>query len=108
MSEAFTVYIRSGEKVLLMQRSDEVADFPGAWDGIYGVGDPGDHDSVVSRITECTGISPENMSVVRSGMARGLAYGNRLNDVTPILFVTEETEISPGGLYKNSEWGDPG
>ena len=66
MSEAYTVYIRSGEKVLLMQRSDEVADFPGAWDGIYGVGDPGDHDSVVSRIAECTGISPENMSLVLS------------------------------------------
>ena len=44
MSEAYTVYIRSGEKVLLMQRSDEVADFPGAWDGIYGVGEPDDHD----------------------------------------------------------------
>ena len=108
MSEAYTVYIRSGEKNLLTQRSDEVADFPGAWDGIYGVGDPSDHDSVVSRISECTGISPENMSLVRSGMARGLAYGNRLNDVTPILFITEETEISPGGLYKNSEWVDPG
>ena len=108
MSEAYTVYIRSGEKVLLMQRSDEVADFPGAWDGIYGVGDPSDFDAVVSRVSECTGISSENMTLVRSGMARGLAYGNRLNDVTPILFVTEETEISPGGLYKNSEWVDPG
>tara|TARA_B100001094_G_scaffold286458_1_gene301285 strand:- start:2063 stop:2929 length:867 start_codon:yes stop_codon:yes gene_type:complete len=108
MSEAYTVYIRSGEKVLLMQRSDEVGDFPGAWDGIYGVGDPSDYDSVVSRISECTGISTEKMSLVRSGMARGLAYGNRLNDVTPILFITEETEISPGTLYKNSEWVDPG
>ena len=108
MSEAYTVYIRSGEKVLLMQRSDEVADFPGAWDGIYGVGDPSDFDAVVSRVSECTGISSENMTLVRSGMARGLAYGNRLNDVTPILFVTEETDISPGGLYKNSEWVDPG
>ena len=108
MSEAYTVYIRSGEKVLLMQRSDEVADFPGAWDGIYGVGDPSDFDAVVSRVSECTGISSENMTLVRSGMARGLAYGNRLNDVTPILFVTEETEISTGGLYKNSEWVDPG
>tara|TARA_B100001996_G_scaffold135218_1_gene102928 strand:- start:108 stop:974 length:867 start_codon:yes stop_codon:yes gene_type:complete len=108
MSEAYTVYIRSGEKVLLMQRSDEVADFPGAWDGIYGVGDPGDHEAVISRIAECTGISPEKVDVVRSGMARGLAYGNRLNDVTPILFITEETEISPSGLYKNSEWVDPG
>tara|TARA_B110001454_G_scaffold218000_1_gene244738 strand:- start:40 stop:906 length:867 start_codon:yes stop_codon:yes gene_type:complete len=108
MSEAYTVYLRSGEKVLLMQRSDEVADFPGAWDGIYGVGNPDDHDSVVSRIVECTGISPEKMELVRSGTARGLAYENRLNDVTPILFNTEETEIIPSALYKNSEWVDPG
>jgi transcriptional antiterminator NusG len=108
MSEAYTVYLRSGEKVLLMQRSDEVADFPGAWDGIYGVGNPDDHDSVVSRIAECTGINPEKMEWVRSGTARGLAYENRLNDVTPILFVTEETEIIPSALYKNSEWVDPG
>ena len=95
MSEAFTVYLRSGERVLLMQRADEVADFPGAWDGIYGVGDPSDHDSVVARITECTGISAESMELVRFGMARGLAYGNRLNDVTRLLLITEETEISP-------------
>ena len=108
MSEAYTVYLRSGEKVLLMQRSDEVADFPGAWDGIHGIGDPNDHDSVVARVTECTGISAESLQLVRSDMARGLAYGNRLNDVTPILFITEEAEVSPGALYKNSEWVDPG
>ena len=108
MSEAYTVYLRSGESVLLMQRSDEVSDFPGAWDGIHGIGDPNDHDLVVARVSECTGISSESLQLVRSGMARGLAYGNRLNDVTPILFITEETEISPGALYKNSDWVDPG
>ena len=108
MSEGYTIYLRSGEKVLLMQRSDEVGDFPGAWDGIYGVGDPNDHDKVVSRISECTGIESSKLDLVRSGMARGLAYGNRLNDVTPILFITEETDISPNTLYKNSEWVDPG
>ena len=91
-----------------MQRSDEVSDFPGAWDGIHGIGDPNDHDSVVARVTECTGISAESLQLVRSDMARGLAYGNRLNDVTPILFITEEAEVSPGALYKNSEWVDPG
>ena len=108
MSEAYTVYLRSGEKVLLMQRSDEVSDFPGAWDGIHGIGDPNAHDSVVARVTECTGISAERLQLVRSDMARGLAFGNRLNDVTPILFITEEAEVSPGALYKNSEWVDPG
>ena len=32
MSDAFVAYIRHEEKVLLMQRADEVSDFPGAWD----------------------------------------------------------------------------
>tara|TARA_B100000700_G_C14864066_1_gene770038 strand:- start:261 stop:1076 length:816 start_codon:yes stop_codon:yes gene_type:complete len=91
-----------------MQRADEVADFPGAWDGIYGVGDPYDEDLVLSRVSECTGIPPEKMERVRSDMARGLAYGNRLNDVTPILYLTEETEVNPGTLYKSFEWVDPG
>lgn len=108
MSEAFTVYLRSEEKVLLMQRADEVGDFPGAWDGINGVGDPADLDAVVARITECTGIPAEDLDFVRTGMARGLAFGNRLNDVTPILYVAKETEVSPGVLYKNYEWVDPG
>ena len=40
MSESFTVYLRNEEKVLLMQRADGVSDFPGAWDGIYGLGNP--------------------------------------------------------------------
>ena len=108
MSEAFTVYLRSEEKVLLMQRADEVSDFPGAWDGINGIGDPADLDAVVARVTECTGIPAEDLDFVRSGMARGLAFGNRLNDVTPILYVAKEGEVSPGVLYKNYEWVDPG
>ena len=91
-----------------MQRADEVADFPGAWDGIYGVGDPGDYESLVARITECTVIISEKLQIVRTDMARGLAYGNRLNDVTPILFITEEVEVSPGAIYKSYEWVDPG
>ena len=33
MSDAFVAYIRHAEKVLLMQRADEVSDFAGAWDG---------------------------------------------------------------------------
>ena len=34
MSDTFVVYVRHEEKVLIMQRADEVADFPGAWDGV--------------------------------------------------------------------------
>ena len=108
MSDAFTVYIRNGESVLLMQRADGVADFPGAWDGIYGIGDPEDVDAVVARITEVTGIEADNLQFVRSGGARGLAYENRLNEVTPVLFVSSVEEVDARGLYKGHEWVDPG
>ena len=108
MSDAFTIYLRNEESVLLMQRADGVADFPGAWDGIYGIGDPEDLDAVVARITEVTGIEAENLQFVRSGDARGLAYGNRLNDVTPMLFVSSVNEVDARGLYKSFEWVDPG
>ena len=108
MSDAFTIYLRNEESVLLMQRADGVADFPGAWDGIYGIGDAEDLDAVVARITEVTGIEAENLQFVRSGDARGLAFGNRLNDVTPMLFVSSVNEVDARGLYKSFEWVDPG
>ena len=108
MSDAFTVYVRNEESALLMQRADGVADFPGAWDGIYGIGDPEDLDAVVARITEVTGIEAENLQFVRSGDARGLAFGNRLNDITPLLFVSSVKEVDARGLYKSFEWIDPG
>ena len=108
MSDAFVVYVRHGEKVLIMQRADEVADFPGAWDGIYGIGNPQDVEAVARRIEESTGISVANLTHVRSAAARGLEFGNRLNDVVPILFQSESPEVEPRTLYKNAEWVDPG
>ena len=108
MSDAFTVFIRHEEKVLLMQRADEVADLPGAWDGIYGYGDPNDLDAVVSRIVESTGIPADMLTRVRQGPSRGIAMGNSLLEVTPILFLAESNDVTPKTLYKNSEWVDPG
>ena len=46
MSDAFVAFVRHEDKVLLMQRADGVADFPGAWDGVYGIGDPSDIDAI--------------------------------------------------------------
>ena len=90
-SDAFVVFVRHGDKVLLMQRADGVADFPGAWDGVYGIGDPQNVDAVARRIEESTGISVANLTHIRSAKARGLEFGNRLNDVVPILFQSEST-----------------
>ena len=108
MSDAFVAFVRHEDKVLLMQRADGVADFPGAWDGVYGIGDPTDIDAITTRIEEATGISAANLTHIRSANARGLEFGNRLNDVTPVLFTSATTEIEPRTLYKGAEWVDSG
>ena len=107
-SDGFVAFIRHEDKVLLMQRADGVADFPSAWDGVYGVGDSRDLDAVVKRVEQATGLSAANLTHVRSGKPRGVEMGNRLYDITPILFMSESTEIEPRTLYKNAEWIDPG
>lgn len=114
MSEAFVAFVRSEDKVLVMQRSDDIGDLPGAWDGVYGAGDPNDIDSVTSRITECTGIDPATLTFVRSGAPRGIAFGKtstasaRLVDVTPLLFLGKKSDVTSKTIYKNCEWIDPG
>jgi len=107
-SDAFIAFVRHEDKVLLMKRADGVADFPSAWDGVYGIGDPTDIDAVTARIEESTGISAANLTYVRSAEARGLEFGNRLNDVTPVLFMSATTEVEPRTLYTEAEWSDPG
>ena len=74
MSDAFVAFVRHEDKVLLMQRADGVADFPGAWDGVYGIGDPTDVDAITARIEEATGISAANLTHIRSADALSLIH----------------------------------
>ena len=114
MSEAFVAFVRSEDRVLLMQRSDDIGDLPGAWDGVYGAGDPDDIEAVTARISECTGIDSDALTYVRSGAARGISFEKtssapaRLVEVTPLLFLGDKADISAKTIYKNCEWIDPG
>ena len=108
MSNAFVVFLRNEEKVLILKRSDAVSELALAWDGVFGIGDAEDLPVVFKRITEATGISSESLKHVRSGTPRGIAFGNRLTDVTPILVETSETMVNPSALYSQAEWIDPG
>ncbi len=108
MADGFIVFIRFEDKVLLCKRSDETADFSGCWDGVYGVGDPTDLDTVYMRVEDSTGLKPESLTYVRTGEARGIEFGNRLNDVTPVLLISDTAEIEPRTLYDEARWVDPG
>jgi transcription elongation factor Spt5 len=108
MSDGFIALIRHEDTVLLLNRSEMVADFPNKWDGIYGVGDATDLNAVMVRINDATGIPLESLTHVRTGTARGVEFGNRLNEVVPILFVSDTNEVEAQTLYDDAIWVDPG
>ena len=106
MTESFVAYIRHGEKLLLLRRSEADPHFPEGWDGVFGIGV--DEAEVIGRIVECTGIPAESLTAVRYAPARGVTIGNRIHDVTPWLVVSDTDEVTTGGLYVECDWVDPG
>ena len=65
-------------------------------------------DVVFQRIKEATGIESDKITHIRTGEPRGLAFGNVLNEVTPVLVATTETHVVPAALYSEHEWIDAG
>ena len=54
MTDSFVAYVRHGEKLLLLRRSEDDPEFPEMWDGIFGIGV--DEEEIIGRVVECTGI----------------------------------------------------
>ena len=65
-------------------------------------------DVVFQRIKEATGIESDKITHIRTGEPRGLAFGNTLNEVTPVLVATSQTHVVPAALYSECEWVDAG
>ena len=106
MTEAFIVFVRFEEKLLLLNRSKDDNDFPGLWDGVWGAGDT--PEEVLARVTEATGLAPETLEYIGTGPERGVDMGRNLVDVMPILVATSSEEVAPTGRYVSHEWIDPG
>ena len=106
MTEAFIVFVRFEEKLLLLNRSKDDNDFAGLWDGVWGVGDT--PEEVLARVNEATGLPLETLEYVGTGPERGIDMGRNLVDVMPILVATSSEEVVPTGRYVSHEWIDPG
>ena len=107
MADSYVVFVRHGEKLLLMKRASE--DFLGQWDGIFDFGDGHDQNAVIERVSESTGISSDDLIFVRSAEnARYIEIGNRLSDITPVLVISETETVTPSKIYDDYIWVDPG
>ncbi len=107
-SDGFIAFVRHADQLLLLKRADSVPDFPGCWDGVYGLGDINDIGHVATCVEDATGIPISALTHVRTGADRGIEFGNRLNDITPVLFESETAEITVGSIYAEALWVDPG
>jgi transcriptional antiterminator NusG len=106
MVNAFVAFVRFEEKLLLLRRNKQDADFAALWDGVWGVGDT--PEEVITRVSECTGIPEESLHYQGAGIDRGIDMGRNLVDVMPILVVASTDEVTPMGRYTEAEWIDPG
>jgi len=106
MTEAFIAFVRFEEKLLLLNRSKEDNDFPGLWDGVWGVAET--EGEVLSRVSEATGLPLETLEYVRDDDPIGIEIGRSFVDVRPILVATSSEEVTPTGRYVAYEWIDPG
>ncbi len=107
MTDSYVVFVRHGEKLLLMKRASE--DFLGQWDGVFDYGDGHDQDAVIKRVSDSTGISSEELTFVRAAEnARYIEIGNRLSDITPVLVVSDTDSVTPSTIYDEHVWVDPG
>ena len=107
MADSYIVFVRHGEKLLLMKRASE--EFLGQWDGVFDYGDGHDQEAVINRVSESTGISSENLTFVRAAEnARYIEIGNRVSDITPVLVISETDEVTPSTIYDDFIWVDPG
>ena len=106
MAEAFVVFVRYEQELLLLRRSKSDEDYPALWDGVFGLGSS--PEEYISRVSDCTGLDAEHLNFVRTGPALGIDKGNRLLDITPVLLVSSSKEVTAGGRYTECEWVDPG
>ena len=106
MTEAFIAFVRFEEKLLLLSRNKDDNDFPGLWDGVWGVADT--EGEVLSRISDATGLPLEALEYIRDDDPIGIEIGRSFVDVRPILVATSSEEITPTGRYDGYEWIDPG
>lgn len=102
-----TAVLRSRERVLLLQRSDAVAEFPGRWAFVSGSMETDDPEREARReIAEETGLA-DAVTRVRTGRTLTVTDDGRTWAVTPMLFDCDREAVSLNPESDAAEWVHP-
>ena len=103
-----TSFIKKGEKILIVRRSNRVGSYRGKWSGISGYLEDEPLNQAIKEIEEETGIRKKDLILIREGTPLPVFDGEKKWLVYPFLFRVKE-DIEPELDWENVEykWIDP-
>ena len=99
---------RADGRVLLLRRSEKVGSFQGHWAAVSGyLEDPTPKEQVLREVQEETGLSSEDVTVVREGPPVYARGGSQIFVVHPFLLRTRRDDVRIDWEHTEFEWVDP-
>ena len=108
-----TSFIKNGDKVLILKRSEKVKSMKGLWAGISGIIEKNDTtplDRAKIEIFEETGINEKEIELLKSIeqiKIESVQYKNHLWNVFPFLFNAKNPEIKLNWENSDFNWIEP-
>jgi 8-oxo-dGTP pyrophosphatase MutT (NUDIX family) len=104
-----TCFLIYNDRILILKRSDKVRTHKHKWAGVSGYIEPGeaDEETALKEIREETGLSENDISLVRKGSPLHVQDGDRVWVVHPFLFKTRTNNITIDWEHSEYRWIEP-
>lgn len=111
VSRVVTCFLKYGERILILKRSNEVNSYKGKWGGISGYVEEGKtpEETSLNEIEEETGIRKDEVVLIKKGKNFELADKDegRTWIVNPFLYKTKTDNIRLNWEHVKHEWIKP-
>jgi len=105
-----TVFLRNRGDILLLHRSEDVGSYPHRWGTVAGhLEENGSYESALAEIQEETGLSEDEVSLVREGPSFPVVDSDRATRwiVHPFLFDAHSRSVILNWETDEAEWAPP-
>jgi 8-oxo-dGTP pyrophosphatase MutT (NUDIX family) len=105
-----TCFLTFNDKILILKRSDKVRTHKGKWAGVSGYieSDETDHQTAIKEIREETGLTENDIELIRKGEPIHVQDGPQVWVVHPFLFRINTDSISFDWEHTEYRWISPG
>ena len=108
-----TTFIKNGDRILILKRSDKVKSMKCLWAGVSGIIEKNDVtplDRAKTEILEETGINEEEIELLKANeriKIESAQYKNHEWNIFPFLFKTKNLEIKLNWENSDFKWIEP-